>query len=100
MDSTINLWSTRKSLRTRTPKSEVLNRVNSKLSTTIDLNCLTVPDLKRVEKSIGSKEPMPICSTKADYIKYLKTVIPGLKNAHRLSKTSLRQLSEEFDEKR
>jgi hypothetical protein len=100
MDSTINLWSTRKSLRKKASKTELLELIKSKINKTIDLNNLTQKDLHRVLDSIGSiSGPMPVCRSKADYIKFLQSLIPDLKSANRLTKSALKELAEEFDDK-
>jgi len=100
MDSTTSNWTRRRSLKNKTPKIELLNGINKKLNQTLDLSNLTIADLKKLDKKIGSvKEPMPICNSRADYIAYLKVVVPEMKNGHRLSKPTLQKLAEEFNDK-
>lgn len=101
MDSTINTWSTRRSLKNSKTKQELLLELTDKLSTRIDLSPMTKEDIVKVSRAVGAvKAPMPPCTTKKDYANYLNTVLNNAPSAIRLSKNAIKQLSEEFNEKR
>lgn len=102
MDSssdTINTWSTRRNLKHKTPKAELLEVIRQKVDKPIELQKLNINELKAISKNIGAKSaPMPICKQKKDYVAFIQKIVPEFKNGTRLPLVALKQLAEEFDE--
>lgn len=100
--STINYWGTRRSMKNKSSKSDLLIEIQHLVNKPIELGSLNISELEAIRKSLskGVKIKTEECKDKKSYISHLKKAVPQLKNGHRVPLIALKELSEEFDETR
>lgn len=99
ISSTIHLWTRPKNQ--KVVKDVVLRDIANITGCIIDLRPLNVSELQKIAETLLTKEkhPAPVrAGRKIDYVEFLNSVIPTLKNANRLDLESLKKLAEEFSE--